>query len=175
MQLEYSISRNDLKTITSSINRIVWSRRENIKKKYFLMFINMLLWIPVGVFLTFTFLSSDKLGYWPIYGVIIGASVILIYKAIEKSTLNKFRAEPGLFFGEFKLITSSEGITVEGENISTTTKWPGIKNLVRHGKYIFIFINNHVAHYIPVDSIGGDEDIQNFINYIQLQKENFCS
>ena len=176
MHLEYSVSRKETNSITRSISSAVWRRRDNRKLKYLLQGVNVLLWIPVGLFVSYSYgQRGTEIGHWVLCGMGITIVAVWLYRLLERNALCKFPAEPGSVFGPQKLTADATGVTVETSDTLSHTKWSGINCIERSGGYVLIFIDNHSAHYIPNRAIGGEAEVDKFIaelNALKMGKDS---
>ena len=175
MELNYTVSRRDIASIVRGVTKAVWRRPENSKRKLMLQALNILLWVPVGFFIAYSFSKSESLGRWALYGIGLGAGVVWIYRLIERRALNQLPNEPGPSLGPLKLVADENGVTVEGTDSKSVTQWAGVKNIEEVGGYVLVFIDNHVAHYIPKAAIGGEADVEKFIDEIASLRERYAT
>lgn len=175
MELNYIVSRREINSIIRSVTKAVWRRRENAKRKYTLQAINILLWIPIGYFVAYSFSKSEYLGRWALYGVGLGAGIVWIYRLIERKALNQLPSEPGPSLGPLTLIANEEGVTVKGTGSKSVTEWAGVRKVEDVENYVLIFIDNHVAHYVPKTAIGGDTEVKVFIEEIGSLRERYAT
>ena len=173
MEIDYTVSRREIIPIIRTVTKAVWRRRENAKRKYALQAINILLWVPIGVFIAYSFDRSEQLGRWALYGVGLGAAVIWIYRLIERKIMNQLPSDPGPSLGPLKLTADETGITVKGTGSKSATEWSGVRNIEDVGDYVLIFTDNHVAHYVPKKAIGDEADVKSFVeNITSLKAQN---
>lgn len=175
MEYSYSLTRKDLKAVTSLISKLVWKKPNNFKSKIFLQIINVALWVPVGIFIGYSFNKSDDLGRWAIYSILIVIAIKWIYRLIEHNAAFKLPNNTGPILGPMKLSLDESGVTVKSTYDQTKTSWNGIQNIENTGKYIFIFVDNHIAHFIPADAIGNNEAIENFITQANSMREKYAT
>ncbi|WP_126453188.1 YcxB family protein [Sulfuriflexus mobilis] len=176
MKLEYSVSRNEMGAITRSITHAIWKRPENNKRKYFLQAISILLWIPVGIFIAYSFRAKgDEFASWAIYAVAMTVAVVWGYRLLERYILNTLPAEPGSSLGPMNLKADASGVTVETSNTASFTKWSGIKAIEASGEYVLLFIDNHAAHYLPQRAIGSETEVSSFITALQSLKNDYAT
>jgi hypothetical protein len=173
MELEYSVTRRDMPSIVRGISSMVWRRPENAKRKLMLQAINILLWIPVGIFIAHSFAAWETLGRWALSGVCLGAGIVWLYSWIERKVLNQLPDEPGPSLGPLKMSADENGITVSGATSRTTTEWRGIREIENARDHVLIFIDNHAAHYIPKQAIGAPADVQAFISELASLKARY--
>ena len=72
MEINYSISSKEIRKISRCITKAVWSDRENTKIKYTLQVLNILLWIPAGIFIAWSFSKSDEYDVSALSGLGLG-------------------------------------------------------------------------------------------------------
>lgn len=175
MEIDYTVSKREISSIMRSITKAVWRRHNNARRKYTLQAMNILLWVPVGFFIAYSFGRSEDLGQWALYGVGLGASVVWIYRLVVRKVINQLPSDPGPSLGPLKLIADESGLTVAGTGSKSTTEWSGIRTIEDVGDYVFIFIDNNVAHYVPKKAIGDEAAVKAFIGKIVSLKEQYAT
>ena len=75
----------------------------------------------------------------------------------------------GAMLGEHKFRIADEGFWEIKANNETLTKWEGVKSIVENEKYIYIFIDAHMAHVIPKRCFNSEQE---YLHFMTLLKQN---
>jgi hypothetical protein len=92
---------------------------------------------------------------------------VLLFKPITALITKYTPAKDGGTLGEHKFRISDEGLWESTEYNESLTKWNGIKSIETTKKYIFVFIDTHMAHIIPKRYFKSEEDSENFIDTLR--------
>ena len=77
----------------------------------------------------------------------------------------------GAMLGEHKFRIADEGFWEIKANNETLTKWEGVKSIVENEKYIYIFIDAHMAHVIPKRCFNSEQDYLHFMTLLRQKVE----
>jgi YcxB-like protein len=64
--------------------------------------------------------------------------------------------------GEHKLIITPEAITETTAVNSSTWSWSGVPNVSENGSYIFIYVQQNLAHIVPKRAFGSSAEAHQF-------------
>lgn len=162
MELEYVIRRNDLKRARYTISNEMWRRRENKDSKVRFQLLGFALWIPVGVFVAYSLHNLGPFGRWSIFGMVLGMVVSWFYWRLVIYVEHRLPAEPGPVLGSTKMQASEKGVSFTCGAYTSFVAWEGVRHMVASGDFFLLFVDNHLAHFIPLSAIGDGEAVEKF-------------
>ena len=92
--------------------------------------------------------------------------LVLVSKQLRLRLIKKIPSEQGGILGKHTFRISDEGIWESTEHNNNLTKWSGILSVETTNKFIFIFVDTHMAHIIPKRYFNSEDDSNYFINFV---------
>jgi hypothetical protein len=124
--------------------------------------------ILLPIFMSIIFMLV-KLPTWYSWtaGVVLGLGLHWYsYHRFKRKVLSLVDDKPG-FLGEHTIVLSNEGV-IESTSVNTGVhSWEGIRGIEQNEGYIYIFINQTMAHIIPKRYFDNFELATNFLQEAQ--------
>ncbi|MBJ9993632.1 YcxB family protein [Paenibacillus sp. S28] len=138
--------------------------------KYKRRFLTSLILLPVVMSIIFMLMQLPTWYSWTA-GIILGLGVhVYSYKRFKRRVLSLLDDKPGLL-GEHTITLADEGI-IENTSVNESIhKWPGIRSIEHNDEYIFIFLNQTMAHIIPKRAFESSETAAVFLKEAQSKWE----
>jgi len=93
--------------------------------------------------------------------------VILLLKPISGLFIKYTPAKGGSVLGKHKFRISDEGLWSSIESGESLLKWKGIQSIETTKKYIFVFVDTHMAHVIPKRCFKSEEESKQFLDILE--------
>lgn len=164
MKIDVNITRDDF----AAFNK--YYLRKKSKSRY-------LKWICLVFIIIYSFFiyydNSNLLV--PVLASILFAAIYLfilfIFQFLQLYIIRKIPSKKGSSLGSHKFVLKKDCIEESTENNSTSYKWAGIISLDITEKFIYLFVDNHMAHIFPTREFESEEQINEFINLVNKNLE----
>jgi hypothetical protein len=134
--------------------------------KYKRRFIISLITLPIMLSIIFLLMKLPTWYSWTA-GIILGLGLNWYsYWRFKRRVLSLLDDKPGLL-GDHTIILSDEGVVERTSVNESFNKWEGIRSIEQNEGYIFIFLNQTMAHIIPKRSFPSSAVASSFLQEAQ--------
>lgn len=163
IQINFTIERRELSALRAAITRAVWARPENRALKNKFIGFNVLVWIPVGMFVGHSVTTFERGGWMGVSGLALAICAMWLYGWMLRKVGDRLPSDEGCFLGPKAFYADETGVSEKASGSSGSVTWRSVLEIVRSGDYVLIFIDRHLAYFVPTRAIGDDEQVAGFI------------
>jgi hypothetical protein len=85
--------------------------------------------------------------------ILLGFGVKWLYEVGVRLVLKSFPQELGPTLGAQNFVAGVAGVSICSAHYKSSTEWAGIRAISLSGNYILVFIDSHLAYYIPTRAL----------------------
>jgi hypothetical protein len=164
MEISFNIDKEDYWQFNKHVimNNLKYKRR----------FLISLIILPIMMSIIFLLIKLPTWYSWTA-GIVLGLGLHWYsYKRFKSRVLSLVDDKPGLL-GEHTIKLSDEGITESTSVNEGIYNWDGIRSIEQNERYIFIFLNQTMAHIIPKRAFVDPESASLFLQEVQSRWQSY--
>jgi hypothetical protein len=168
LRVDLQVTWIDASAADKLIREAPLSRPQHAIARRLVLIVNAALWLPVGGLIG----AAMALGGIP--GAVIALSMVAVLTGggwveqwVVKATIHQVKKRSNLAAQALVFTADPSGFTIEGPHSFSSTRWPGVFEVVDAEDYVLIFVSAMEAVYLPKRDIERQLPASDFVNRLQ--------